>query len=66
MKNEKAAKIIDKALKQGRKTLSEYEAKQVCRLRHSGHQKDKTKPRWKRPEKIGSAGDERLLRGYRP
>ncbi len=29
MKNEKAAKIIDKALKQGRKTLSEYEAKQV-------------------------------------
>jgi acetyl-CoA synthetase (ADP-forming) len=29
MKNEKAAKIIDKALKQGRKTLSEHEAKQV-------------------------------------
>ncbi|NLG17638.1 MAG: acetyl-CoA synthetase, partial [Fibrobacter sp.] len=29
MKNEKAAKIIEKALKQGRKTLSEYEAKQV-------------------------------------
>jgi len=29
MKNEKAAKIIDKAVKQGRKTLSEYEAKQV-------------------------------------
>jgi acetate---CoA ligase (ADP-forming) subunit beta len=29
MKNEKAAKILDKALKQGRKTLSEYEAKQV-------------------------------------
>jgi len=29
MKNEKATKIIDKALKQGRKTLSEYEAKLV-------------------------------------
>jgi len=29
MKNEKATKIIDKALKQGRKTLSEYEAKQI-------------------------------------
>ena len=29
MKNEKAAKILEKALKQGRKTLSEYEAKQV-------------------------------------
>ncbi len=29
MKNEKAMKIIDKALKKGRKTLSEYEAKQV-------------------------------------
>ena len=29
MKNEKAAKIIEKALKQGRKTLSEYEAKLV-------------------------------------
>ena len=29
MKNEKATKIIDKALKQGRKTLSEYEAKLI-------------------------------------
>jgi acetate---CoA ligase (ADP-forming) subunit beta len=29
MKNDKATKIIDKALKQGRKTLSEYEAKLV-------------------------------------
>lgn len=29
MKNEKATKIIEKALKQKRKTLSEYEAKQV-------------------------------------
>ncbi len=29
MKNDKATKIIGKALKQGRKTLSEYEAKQV-------------------------------------
>jgi acetate---CoA ligase (ADP-forming) subunit beta len=29
MKNEKAMKIIDKAIKQGHKTLSEYEAKQV-------------------------------------
>src|SRR5512145_3186905 len=29
MKNEKAVKIIEKALKQGRKTLSEYEAKQI-------------------------------------
>lgn len=29
MKNDKATKIIDKALKQGCKTLSEYEAKQV-------------------------------------
>ena len=29
MKNEKASKIIEKAIKQGRKTLSEYEAKQV-------------------------------------
>ena len=29
MKNDKANRIIEKALKQGRKTLSEYEAKQV-------------------------------------
>lgn len=29
MKNDKAIRIIDKALRQGRKTLSEYEAKQV-------------------------------------
>lgn len=29
MKNEKATKIIEKALKQGRKTLSEYEAKLI-------------------------------------
>lgn len=29
MKNDKAAKIIEKAVKKGRKTLSEYEAKQV-------------------------------------
>lgn len=29
MKNDKAVRIIDKALRQGRKTLSEYEAKQV-------------------------------------
>ena len=29
MKNDKATRIIEKALKQGRKTLSEYEAKQV-------------------------------------
>jgi acetyl-CoA synthetase (ADP-forming) len=29
MKNDKATKIIDKALKQGRKTLSEYEAKLI-------------------------------------
>jgi len=29
MKNDKATQIIEKALKQGRKTLSEYEAKQV-------------------------------------
>jgi len=29
MKNDKANQIIDKALRQGRKTLSEYEAKQV-------------------------------------
>ncbi len=29
MKNDKAINIIEKALQQGRKTLSEYEAKQV-------------------------------------
>ncbi len=29
MKNDKAVKIIEKAMKQGRKTLSEYEAKQI-------------------------------------
>lgn len=29
MKNEKAMRIIEKALRQGRKTLSEYESKQV-------------------------------------
>ena len=40
MKNDKAAKIIEKAVKKGRKALSEYESKQLlCRLRYPHHQR---------------------------
>ena len=71
MKKDKATKVIESAVRKGRKTLSEYESKQVLAayeipITKEVLIKDRDQLEKTRPEDRFSAGDERLLRGNSP